>query len=191
MLKQLHTPDLRVYDEFLPNPDSVRCRGLRAKYSNYLGKDGEMYKRVCDMEVPEVVEAINTAMGREVEMLGMGYRLNYNNELPNHSIHSDIGWGTYAAVVYLSTAPDGEYSGTAFWKHHTGWDRCRAGEESVLTDVINDWDNEDAWEQTVFVPSVFNRAVIYRSELFHSRFPFAAYGSGPDDGRLIVVAFFN
>lgn len=191
MKNLLHTPDLRVYDEFLQNPESVRSRGLRAKYGTFIGKDGEKYKRVCDVVVPEVVESLNYAMGREVELLGMGYRLNYNKELPNHSIHSDIGWGTYASVTYLSNPPDGEQSGTAFWKHFTGWDRCRKGEETVLTDVIQDWDTPQAWEQVAFVPSAFNRSVIYRSELFHSRWPFAAYGSGPDDGRLIVVSFFN
>jgi hypothetical protein len=187
----LHAPDLRVYDNFLDNPHSVRSRGLRAKYGNLLGQDGEMYKRVCDCTIPEVVDALNAAMGRPIELLGMGYRLNYAGELPNHAIHSDLGWGTYAAVVYLSEPPFDQYSGTAFWRHHTGWDRCRKGEESVLVDVLNDWDNKEAWEQTAFVPSAFNRAAIYRSELFHSRWPFAAYGSGPDDGRLIVVAFFN
>ena len=35
------------------------------------------------------------------------------------------------------------------------------------------------------------RAVIYESELFHSRYPFAAFGSGPEDGRLVAVAFFS
>lgn len=191
MLTELHTPDLRVYDEFLDNPNSVRNRGLRAKYGNYLGKDGEMYKRVSNQTIPEVVDALNKAMGRPIELLGMGYRLNYAGELPNHAIHSDLGWGTYAAVVYLSEPADHEHSGTAFWKHWTGHDRCRVGEESVLVDVLADWDKIEAWEQTAFVPGKFNRAAIYRSELFHSRWPFAAYGSSPDDGRLIAVAFFN
>lgn len=191
MKTELHTPDLRVYDEFLSNPHSIRSRGLRAKYGNYLGKDGEMYKRVSNETIPEVVDALQTAMGRPIELLGMGYRLNYAGELPNHAIHSDLGWGTYAAVVYLSSPPDEQFSGTAFWQHHTGWDRVKKGEETVLIDVINDWDKVEAWEQTAFVASKFNRAAIYRSELFHSRWPFAAYGNSPDDGRLIVVAFFN
>jgi len=191
MKTELHTPDLRVYDDFLENPQSVRSRGLRAKYGNYLGKDGEMYKRVSNETIPEVVDALQKAMGRPIELLGMGYRLNYKGELPNHAIHSDLGWGTYAAVVYLSSPPDEQFSGTAFWQHWTGWDRVKKGEETVLVDVINDWDKVEAWEQTAFVSSKFNRATIYRSELFHSRWPFAAYGNSPDNGRLIVVAFFN
>lgn len=191
MITTLHTPDLRVYDEFLPNPDSVRSRGLRAKYGNYTGQDGEVYKRVCNVVIPEVVDGLHTAMGRPIELLGMGYRLNYAGELPNHAIHADLGWGTYAAVVYLSEPPSGSYSGTAFWMHHTGHERVKQGEAEVLKDVVQDWDNVEAWEQTAFVPSRLNRAVVYRSELFHSRWPFSAYGHSPDDGRMIVVAFFN
>lgn len=187
----LHTPDLRVYDDFLPNPHSVRGRGIRARYINYKAPDGEIYKRVTDEVMPEVVDALNNAMGRPISLLGMGYRLNYKGEMPNHAVHADLGWGTYASVVYLSNPPDTEYSGTAFWRHHTGHERVKLGEEEVLKDVVADWDNVNAWEQTAFIPSKYNRGIIYRSELFHSRWPFAAYGSSPDDGRLIVVSFFN
>lgn len=187
----LHTPDLRIYDDFLESPDDTRSKGLKAKFGNKVERDGEVYKRVADQVLPEVVDALNTAMGRPIELLGMGWRLNYEKEMPNHAIHADLGWGTYASVVYLSTPPDWQYSGTAFWEHHTGHDRVKQGEENVLKDVINDWDNPLAWNQTAFVPSKFNRGIIYRSELFHSRWPFAGYGSSPEDGRLIVVSFFN
>jgi hypothetical protein len=33
--------------------------------------------------------------------------------------------------------------------------------------------------------------VIYESALFHSRWPFAAFGKGFSDGRLIACAFFT
>lgn len=187
----LHTPDLRIYDDFLPNPEDIRYKGLKAKYGNKLEKDGEVYKRVADVVIPEVVDALNTAMGRPIELLGMGYRLNYAKEMPNHAIHADLGWGTYASVTYLSNPPSGQYSGTAFWQHHTGHERVKQGEAEVLKDVLKDWDNPLAWDQTAFVPSKYNRSIIYRSELFHSRWPFTGYGTSPEDGRLIVVSFFN
>lgn len=187
----LHTPDLRVYNDFLSNPDAIRSKGVMAKYGNKLGKDGEMYKRVVDGVIPEVVDGLNHAMGRPIELLGMGFRLNYDKEMPNHAIHADLGWGTYASVLYLSTPTSGKYSGTAFWQHHTGHERVKQGEHEVLKDVLKDWDNPLAWNQTAFVPSQYNRCIIYRSELFHSRWPFTGYGTSPADGRLIVVSFFN
>lgn len=35
------------------------------------------------------------------------------------------------------------------------------------------------------------RLVIYESALFHSRWPFEAFGTDPESGRLIAVAFFT
>lgn len=191
MEAQLVTPDLRVYDGFLNNPDSVRNRGIRAKYTNYSAPDGEIYKRVAPGAIEEVVDGLNEAMGRPISLLMMGYRLNYAGEKPNKAIHADTGWGTYASVLFLNEPPSGRTSGTAFWEHHTGHSRIRDGELNVLKDVVADYDNAAAWEQTAFVNAKYNRCLIYRSELFHSRWPFEAFGSSPDDGRLIVVSFFN
>lgn len=173
-----------VIDNFLPNPCRVRRMGLRADFIDWPGPDGEVYKRIAICDVPGVQEGIEQAIG-PVEMLGMAYRLNYGGENPNAAIHSDLGWGTHAAVVYLS---EGE-GGTAFWKHKT------TGSERYSPDlyeqVIGDVDDPEAWEQTGLCDIRFNRAVIYESALFHSRWPFGAFGDSPETGRLIVVAFFN
>lgn len=69
---------------------------------------------------------------------------------------------------------------------------ARAGAVPVrFEQVRHDWNDEAAWEQAALVPIRFNRAVVYESALFHSRYPFAAFGTGPEDGRLIAVAFFT
>jgi hypothetical protein len=122
------------------------------------------------------------------EMLGMAFRLNYDEELPNAAIHSDMGWGTHALVLYLCDGP----GGTAFWTHKkTEARRIGEGDTWLFEQVCNDWDDESAWTQNELVALKFNRALIYSSELFHSRWPFKAFGNSPETGRLIVVAFFN
>lgn len=178
---------IRVHDDFLPDAEGVRAHALAAPYIDWPGFDGEVYKRVCLCEVPGLREAIERVCG-PVEMLGMGYRLNYAGELPNAAIHSDMGWGTHAAVVYLS---EGE-GGTAFWKHRvTGAHRIDPGDIVLWEQVRDDWNRSEAWDRTFTVPMKFNRAAIYEGALFHSRWPFAAFGTGPDDGRLVAVAFFT
>jgi hypothetical protein len=57
--------------------------------------------------------------------------------------------------------------------------------------VQGDWNNESSWEMVGLAEIRLGRAVIFESELFHSRYPFGAFGSGANDGRLIAVAFFN
>lgn len=176
-----------VVDNFLPNPGRVRRQALAGAWQDWPGPDGQVYKRVALVDVPGLQEGIEKVHG-PVDMLGMGYRLNFGGELPNAAIHSDMGWGTHAAVLYLSSGP----GGTAFWRHNaTGAERIEPGDEALLEQVRNDWDDADRWTQTGIAEMKFNRAVIYESARFHSRWPFAAFGTGPSDGRLIAVAFFT
>ena len=176
-----------VLDGFLRDPEAVRALALAADYIDWTGHDGEVYKRICITEVPGVREGIESVFG-PVEMLGMGFRLNYGGELPNTAIHSDLGWGTHALVLYLS---EGE-GGTAFWRHNaTGADRIDVGDVALWEAVRDDWNRAEAWTQTGLCGIKFNRAVMYEGALFHSRWPFAAFGDGPGDGRLIAVAFFT
>ncbi|XTQ92555.1 DUF6445 family protein [Xanthomonas sacchari] len=176
-----------LIDDFLTDAQAVRAAGLAAPYIDWQGHDGEVYKRVALVEVPGLREGVERAMG-PVEMLGMGYRLNYSGEMPNAAIHSDMGWGTHAAVLYLS---EGE-GGTAFWRHkETGAERIEQGDMALFEQVRNDWDDANRWEQTALAEMRMGRCVIYESALFHSRWPFAAFGTDHESGRLVAVAFFT
>lgn len=176
-----------VIDEFLDDAQSVREDGLRASYVDWPAPDGEVYKRIAITEVPGLREGIERAMG-PVQMLGMGYRLNFNGELPNAAIHSDLGWGTHAAVLYLS---EGE-GGTAFWRHReTGASRIDPGDMVLFEKVRDDWNDASRWQRIGLAEMKLGRCVIYESALFHSRWPFAAFGDDTETGRLVAVAFFT
>lgn len=176
-----------VIEQFLPDFDAARAAGLSAHYVDFDGHDGQVYKRVCLTDVPGVHQAIERAMG-PIDMLGMGYRLNYDGELPNAAVHSDLGWGTHALVLFLADGP----SGTAFWRHKaTGALTIHVGQQALWKAVRDDWNDEGKWEQIRFVPMKANRALIYDSAQFHSRYPFAAFGDCPENGRMVAVAFFN
>ena len=174
-------------DNFVPDAEAIRAHALASEFVDWPGYDGEVYRRVCLTDVPGLLERIEQVMG-PVEMLGMGYRLNFGGELPNAAIHSDMGWGTHALVLYLS---EGE-GGTAFWRHKaTGAHRIDPGDLALFEAVRHDWDDADRWEQLALAEMKMGRAVIYESALFHSRWPFAAFGTDANDGRLIAVAFFT
>lgn len=183
--------EIMVIDNFLPNFEEVRQEALQAAFYDYPAHDGEVYKRVFIRSRPDIMKRLEENFGGPIELLMMGYRLNYAGELPNHAIHTDMGWGEWAMVLYLNEVPSGIESGTAFWRHELGSVRLQAGDVNTLFAVQDDWDDESKWIQTKFVPMIPNRAIIYKSELFHSRWPFEGFGSLPEDGRLIAVAFFN
>lgn len=176
-----------VLDDFLPDPDEMRARALAAEYEDWEGPDGAVYKRISRTLEPDVIGILDHIFGR-VDLLGMAFRLNYSDEPPNQSIHSDMGWGTHALVLYLSDGP----SGTAFWQHtKTERNNIVPGDTELFEQIKDDFENEDAWDQRAFVKMEYNRAVIYSGDLFHSRYPFKAFGDSPETGRLILVAFFT
>lgn len=186
-MKTAYTRLQNVFEQ----PLAIRDRGLRAKFSDKVMKDGQLYKRVAEDIIPEFADALAHHMGRPITLEAMGWRLNYAGENPNKAIHSDAGWGKYAAVVCMDpNAPLG--NGTAFWKHKLA-DTTAIVPEDVVTyfQVMGDWDNPDAFQQVDMAQAVFNEAVIYPTKLLHSRWPFAAYGSTPSTGRLTLVAFFS
>ena len=176
-----------VLDNFLPSPVRVRRQALASDFIDWEGPDGEVYKRVCITEVPGLRDELEKRLG-PISVLGMGYRLNYGGELPNAAIHSDLGWGTHACVLYLS---DGE-GGTAFWKHkETGRDSIDPGDWELYDKIHGEWDDADKWEMQALAEMKFNRCIVYESKYFHSRWPFEAFGEDEKTGRLIAVCFFN
>lgn len=174
-------------DNFLGDAAAVRADALSSTFVDWEGHDGQVYRRVCLKEVPGLQAAIERELG-PVHMFGQGYRLNYAGETPNQSIHSDLGWGTHAAVVYLCDGP----GGTAFWRHKaTGARRIVVGQGELLEKIGRDFEDQSAWEMVGLASLAFNRGILYEGSRFHSRFPFEAFGSSPADGRLIAVAFFT
>lgn len=186
-MSQVYTRLENVFSQ----PLAIRDRGLRAKYENKVLKDGQLYKRVAEDIIPELVDALTNHMGRPITLEAMGWRLNYADELPNKAIHSDAGWGKYAAVVCMDpNSPEG--NGTAFWKHKLS-EATSIVPEDIVTyfQVMSDWDNPEAFSQIDMAQATFNQAVIYPTKQLHSRWPFAAYGDSPTNGRLTLVAFFS
>jgi GNAT superfamily N-acetyltransferase len=178
-----------IVDDFLTAEElhSECIHAFVSEFEDWKGPDGQTYKRICRFDSDDLRRKVESVMG-PVDMHGMAYRLNFGGELPNAAIHSDLGWGTHAMVLYLQ----GDQTGTAFWRHReTGATQIREGDQELLQKVEGDWDNPDAWEQVAHVNARPGRAIFYASATFHSRRPFAAAGEGPDDGRLIVVAFFT
>jgi hypothetical protein len=180
-------PGVIVIDDFLPEFDRVREHAKLSHFYDWKAQDGAVYKRISLLHVPGMFDTLTEHLG-DIRIAAMGYRLNYENEEPNQSIHADLGFATHVALVYLN---EGD-SGTAFWQHkETKAAEIWYGQQELFQQIKDDFESPEAWEQRLVVPTKKNRAVIYKANLFHSRFPFAAFGSTPDDGRLIALAFFT
>lgn len=100
-----------------------------------------------------------------------------------HFIHSDQSMGDWTGIFYLNEDPPPN-DGTSFWRYSP-----RESEESIEpNDFENDWDDLSKWHCWRRVEAKFNRLLLFKSRLFHSRSLFDNYGEA-DGARLIQVVF--
>lgn len=187
-------------DDFLPNAGDVRDKAISGEFRTNDGPDGAKYTGTQMIEVPELVNRIGEVLGRKIVSRLSGFRLNLKGELPHSWVHSDDICSRYASVLYLNT-PAQCYGGTAFWKHRglkidslptpERLAECKIEADGFYQAMTRDWKNLDCWEQVGFVGMKFNRFITYPTSMFHSRYPFEGYGSGPADGRLVWVCFYD
>lgn len=189
-----------VVDDFLADPNAAVAQLRAADFADRQGPDGVVYKRVAPMPQEMFKAEIEKALGFAIRPNYSIARLNYAGENPNNAIHADSGYDEFACIVYL-TPQEFCSGGTAFWKHKILGlsempDEAKVrsigrSPEKVMARLTADWNNAAAWSQIAMAEMKFNRAIFFKCKSFHSRFPFEAFGTSPENGRLIFVGFFN
>lgn len=191
---------IQQFDDFAPDAEKVRQAVIAGGFTKETGPDGAIYTGISQYPVPHWIDRISAHLGKRIIPRLSCFRLNLAGELPHSWVHSDDICAKYASVLYLNS-PEQCSGGTAFWKHEAlGFDRLltdlevtmRGGEISAYHKWMTaEWKRLDAWKQTNFVPMKFNRFITYPTCFFHSRYPFEAFGKGPEDGRLIWICFYD
>jgi len=94
--------------------------------------------------------------------------------------------------VYLN--PEGEFpedSGTLIYKHlETGLETTPSTQEEVET-WERDCNDLSAWRVTGAAKQEWNRVVVLPTNYFHAAMPRGGFGTVPEAGRMVFVAFFN
>ena len=186
-----------VLDDFLPTEtcSALRHHALAAHYEPWYGPEGtEAVKRACRVTTPLLTDAIAEAVGEEIAIVHSGFRLDYEDELPHTLVHYDADCGDMAMVLYLNTpAQCRGRGGTAFWEHKaTGLIQVPENmDEYVEAGLRTQGQFLDYWESHTIVDMRWNRAILYPTRYFHSRWPLTGWGNSPETGRLVCGAFFN
>lgn len=191
--------DVLQFDDFAPDAKEIRDAIIAGEFSMYGHADGAQY-RIGSYPVDHWMDHISKLVGGRVVNRLSGFRLDLAGELPKSWVHSDGMCAEYASVLYLNL-PEQCAGGTAFWRHTAlNVDRLQPKEELTKQGIHADWyyrmmerewKDLTFWEQIGMAEMKFNRFVTYPTSLFHSRFPFEAFGSGPQDGRLVWVCFYD
>lgn len=192
--------EVLCFDDFAPDAKEIRQKVIDGGFTSETGPDGATYTGICKLQVFEWFDRIAEIVGSPIVPKLSCFRLNLAGEKPHSWVHSDDICAKYASVLYLNL-PEQCSGGTAFWKHDAlGLDRLPP-KEALAPQGINpdafyklierEWKDLTFWKQTALIEMKFNRFVTYPTCLFHSRYPFEAFGSGPKDGRLIWVCFYD
>jgi hypothetical protein len=192
--------DLQQFEDFASDAEAVRKAVIAGGFANQRGPDGAIYTGISQYPVLHWYRRIEELIGYSIVPKLSCFRLNLEKELPHSWVHSDVICAAYASVLYLNT-PDQCRGGTAFW-HHTKSGVNRLLPEEELRELCIDpdiyyrrmereWKILELWKQDCLIPMKWNRFITYRTSLFHSRYPFEAFGKGPEDGRLIWVCFYD
>jgi hypothetical protein len=188
--------EILQFDNFALDAPEVRDAVVSGGFATEKGPDGAMYTGISRHPVPQWYDRISDFIGLPITPRLSCFRLNLAGELPHSWVHSDDICARFASVLYLNL-PWQCRGGTAFWKHRT-LGIYGLPPKDTLEDwqqfyrmIEGEWKKQDVWEQTTYVAMKFNRFITYPTSLFHSRFPFEGFGSGPSDGRLIWICFYD
>lgn len=188
--------EILQFDNFAADALAVRDAVITGGFSTEQGPDGDLYTGISRYPVPQWYERIAELIGKPIIPRLSCFRLNLKGELPHSWIHSDDICAKFASVLYLNL-PEQCAGGTAFWKHkELEIDRLPAKEElkdweTFYLMIEQEWKDLAPWEQAGLEEMKFNRFITYPTSLFHSRFPFEGFGTGPSDGRLIWICFYD
>lgn len=184
-------PSLFIVDEFLDDPVKTREHVLAGEFESVVFH-GSPYHHVNRTTVPDIADKLSRVFGVSVKPKVQAVRLDLEGEFPHNHAHADdfeLGC-EWASVLYLNPTEQC-HGGTAFWRHvETGSDRM-TNNPDLDGSIWKDWSHKEAWEMCGFAGMQFNRAVIYPTTCFHSRFPHEGFGKDAKDGRMVHVAFFN
>ena len=189
-----------MVDNFVANPDAVRNSALTSGFGTWCPTNTIIgYENYDGVNINGMhsclVKALTDAMGCSIYPESMIFRVTGAKTDPA-TIHSDRMFGSYSCFVYLSH--ELEKSGTGFYKHL----RTGSCEMPPLNSIVGtpEFDllkremyeaKDDEWEQVHYVEGKYNRAVIFKSPLYHSRIPRLCKGTTPEDSRMIWITHFN
>jgi Family of unknown function (DUF6445) len=191
-----------VVDHFVSNPEKVRESALLSGFGTWRPNKGEVGSSIYEGmnfwgDHGAMLRALAKATGETIYPNSMFFRVT-NESTEGAYVHSDREAGDYTAIVYLSHHED-DSSGTAFYRHReTQITRMPSftelGDdpsffEQLKREMVEG--SPEHWQQTKFVPGVFNRALIFEAPLFHARVPKHGFGFSPETGRMVWVAHFS
>lgn len=177
-----------VIDDFLPDFDLVRkfVDGVEYGDHEFMGKTYTGFGQVT-LPLKALIEEVCGPVSIRMSHLRLGTKATPLT----HYIHADNCGASWAMVLCLSQ-PNVE-TGTAFWTHkETGLERLPMPcPPELFVKLDHDLPDVSKWTLTEMVESKENRAIVFESARFHSRFPKVLPIEPGDKPRIVSTTFFD
>ena len=175
-----------IIDDFLQDFDGFRSHLDGVDYDGITNpEDGVFYPGVSLDILPsvkaEVIERLQSKFGQSIIPGAMFLRLSPLNVPTPHQAHTDPTMGEFGMMLYVNRLEDC-MGGTSFENpineaQRLIWERD--------TNQTNSWGVLDICSMKP------NRAMIFNTSLMHRSEPVGGFGKGAEDGRLVLVFFFD
>lgn len=181
-----------IIDEFLADPNRARALINQMEMRDEKYADGVTYPNIAMLP-----ESVSREIHQNMEMLvGPMFspvlefaRYSFADVQPPHWAHSDRNIAQFLALIYLTTDRAAEKYGTVCLKHKELKFSTHPVNNVQKDILLTQANQKDAWEVVFECPGKFNRCLILNADLIHAAA--GEYGTGKEDGRLVVSVFFN
>lgn len=184
-----------VADGFLDDFDGVRAYCDRLFYQPQRNvTDGVTYpgiNAIIPFELQsEVAYKLTRLLNMPVTRMFVFFRLSLEGVTPPHQAHNDAIMGDWTMILHL-TREQHCRGGTAMVAHRElGMeDGPRNKDEQAAWQ--RDTNNPDAWEVLTEAAMQPNRAMVFPARRMHRAEPLGGFGDSPENGRLVMCAFFD
>ena len=175
---------MRVFDDFLPDPEAYRARALASEFRTFEFEGGVTFHGIATPTPPDVPAIIAKKFPDLAPTLSF-FRRSPVGQIEPHWIHTDVDMGDWTALVYLNPEPPA-WDGTAFWRYlPTGAIESAIAHERSAEGMRP---NPELWRPWRHVSARFNRLVLFPASYFHSRAIFDNWTRAGED-RLTQVVF--
>lgn len=187
---------INIVDDFLEDYiyDSVYSSLLNNEFQAVEVGDKKFWVQYSNKEFDDmIVSKLSSIDGVERECLLGFFRVATDEVDTDWRIHADSKVGDIrperALVLYISESTKEGLHGTAFWKHKKmGYEMpIDTTNEEADRFLLEEANNVDNWELHSVIGYKPNRALMYPSNYFHSKYP----NEGWKEGRMVYVMFYR
>jgi hypothetical protein len=177
--------DVRVFDDFLLDPETYRAQALEGDFRSYEFPEVNVTFHGIQTPTPPAVPLRLVRMFPAVTPTLSFFRRSPAGQAEPHFIHTDADMGDWTALLYLNRQPPAG-DGTTFWRYvPTGQIESAVPHERSAEGIEP---SPKIWKPWRLVTARFNRLILFPATYFHSRAIFDNWGED-DDARLTQVVF--